>query len=502
MKSKIGVILILGIMCFSLVSADLSCIGNICILSDDESSTINGEIIDIVSISSDNVELNIGSSYTGALAEGDSFSTDKNKIIINEILYSPKTNGISKIGFESEVEHDIPPSNPVKNDDCVDSDGGESEFEKGYIVSASTSDVAYPKYLVHTDGCFRGESYRLEEYYCDDSASSGYKSRAIDCEYGCVDGACLDDGFLEYYSEDHFSGTNKSFCYNNYCAVYNEESIIINGVNVALSCGKQFSECQHDAGGYNTTVMDIFIEGEKQRIFNDQIIDIGGKKYLIEINRQMSVIFNSDTKPFYTLDYELDCTESDGGINIFEKGKVSYPNSKYSYSDACENNLQVGEILCLNDNVPHTIQTPIRNYYYCPENTHCEDGACVRSNPGVNVREIFGFNIDSPVKVEEPVADIYNSNEENSTEVIEENVTEEVIEEENESNVEPIPESCQLGYRQNGTYCDINEAYLEQKAEDSICENNFECQSNLCIDSKCISGSWFTKMMSWFKRIF
>ena len=62
--------------------------------------------------------------------------------------------------------------------------------------------------------------------------------------------------------------------------------------------------------------------------------------------------------------------------------------------------------------------------------------------------------------------------------------------------------SCSLGFRVNQTYCSVDGSFISQKATDSSCDNNFECQSNLCINSKCISGSLLDKILSWFKNIF
>lgn len=67
---------------------------------------------------------------------------------------------------------------------------------------------------------------------------------------------------------------------------------------------------------------------------------------------------------------------------------------------------------------------------------------------------------------------------------------------------EQIPSTCQLGYRQNGTYCNLEGIYVSQKVAESACDNNFECESNLCIDSSCVSSSIWTKFMSWLKNLF
>ena len=67
-----------------------------------------------------------------------------------------------------------------------------------------------------------------------------------------------------------------------------------------------------------------------------------------------------------------------------------------------------------------------------------------------------------------------------------------------------LEDKCYLyGYRKNGKYCsDILDNFVGQKEDPSSCENNFECKSNLCIDSQCVEAGFFKRIMNWFKRIF
>jgi hypothetical protein len=59
-----------------------------------------------------------------------------------------------------------------------------------------------------------------------------------------------------------------------------------------------------------------------------------------------------------------------------------------------------------------------------------------------------------------------------------------------------------FGYRKEGKFCSDEGAFKEQLKEDSDCENNFECSTNLCIDGKCMSSGLIQKIISWFKNIF
>ncbi|MBU0894442.1 MAG: hypothetical protein KKF48_05150 [Nanoarchaeota archaeon] len=60
-----------------------------------------------------------------------------------------------------------------------------------------------------------------------------------------------------------------------------------------------------------------------------------------------------------------------------------------------------------------------------------------------------------------------------------------------------------FGFRKNGNYCsDENDEFVSQKNPELSCENNFECDSNLCINDECVSGSLWAKFMRWLSSIF
>lgn len=59
-----------------------------------------------------------------------------------------------------------------------------------------------------------------------------------------------------------------------------------------------------------------------------------------------------------------------------------------------------------------------------------------------------------------------------------------------------------LGYRTGGKYCSGDYVFTAQSSEGMVCENNFECDSNVCVDGQCISGNLIQKILNWFKGIF
>ena len=58
-----------------------------------------------------------------------------------------------------------------------------------------------------------------------------------------------------------------------------------------------------------------------------------------------------------------------------------------------------------------------------------------------------------------------------------------------------------IGVRKEGQYCDFDRKLNNQKEEDKVCENNFECISNVCINDNCVSGSLWERFLLWLKRL-
>ena len=66
-----------------------------------------------------------------------------------------------------------------------------------------------------------------------------------------------------------------------------------------------------------------------------------------------------------------------------------------------------------------------------------------------------------------------------------------------------LNEKCYpFGERMNGTFCSNKGMFLEQINGTNICENNYECATNFCLDGQCLEPGFFQKMIEWFKRLF
>ncbi len=67
----------------------------------------------------------------------------------------------------------------------------------------------------------------------------------------------------------------------------------------------------------------------------------------------------------------------------------------------------------------------------------------------------------------------------------------------------PLDNKCYpFGIRKQGRYCSDEGAFRQQLESDESCDNNFECQSNVCVSGKCISSGLLENIISWFKKLF
>jgi len=59
-----------------------------------------------------------------------------------------------------------------------------------------------------------------------------------------------------------------------------------------------------------------------------------------------------------------------------------------------------------------------------------------------------------------------------------------------------------FNYRLDKEYCSINGTFEIQLEAEASCNNDFECESNICIDNSCVSAGLWRKILNWFKSLF
>lgn len=153
-------------------------------------------------------------------------------------------------------------------------------------------------------------------------------------------------------------------------------------------------------------------------------------------------------------------------------------------------------------------------YWRCyngKEQNSQDDSSCKLSRTWKKYAEEFceGYGVNSfGVSVE-----CYYDNEEVITEkpiIYEENEKDDEIEDsEKIDDISFCKNSCffeekcyPFGFRKAGEFCSDKGIFTPQLLAENSCENNFECESNLCIDNACVSGNLWAKFLQWLKKIF
>ena len=184
-----------------------------------------------------------------------------------------------------------------------------------------------------------------------------------------------------------------------------------------------------------------------------------------------------------TNNYYSFCSDSDGGYNSDIKGTVTYKDSQgveKTATDVCIGN-SIMEAICDYNGFAYNGKT-----FTCPNG--CSDGACVGES-NVIPTETNGYQttLDNNISLKNNITD------EGYDLALGE-----------KCNGCMLNEKCYpLGYRNSGNYCsDIENSFTVELEENSVCENNFECKGNICIDNLCASGNLFQKLLEWIKSLF
>ena len=56
--------------------------------------------------------------------------------------------------------------------------------------------------------------------------------------------------------------------------------------------------------------------------------------------------------------------------------------------------------------------------------------------------------------------------------------------------------------RRAGKYCSYDGVFVNQSGDGALCDNNFECESNVCVSGECIDQGLINKVLSWFRKVF
>jgi len=337
-----------------------------------------------------------------------------------------------------------------KTPTCTDSDGGIRFNIKGTATLGNTNS---------TDVCYSGSG--LNESYCIYNGSD-YSLGFIRsyCDYGCQDGACMttpsnytpnqtctdSDGGKNYYVKGSVNSSKDDVLSygTDYCSEYYYAPDAL-GENQVLHYSPDALEEYYCTEGHFLGIV----------LYNCSYGCRDGV-CLSYSNRT-----NSNLKLY-------PCTDSDKGMSYYIKGTAT--SSAGSIVDSCTDTGLLNETSC-SPTDPYAIENTLIS---CPLGLGCNDGACIN-----------------------PLYNYTNPNESPITESITE-----------EGNSLGCTSECSYdgrclpyGYRIGNQYCNIKGNLVEQN-KDGICDNNFECVSNVCANSECISPSFLQQVINFFKNLF
>lgn len=214
------------------------------------------------------------------------------------------------------------------------------------------------KYCNETNNqsCMKVVNYRCDKHGTAKSKCvlSGVGEKCVDCEFGCENGVCLPE--KEYYcneTDDGFNIFEKGFLeiYSpGYAPFYDSEKCEGNGV-WEVWC--EWNEGGDGGGHWN----------------------IGGA----HIKCEKGCVDGACVR-------EQVCEDSDGGLNYFVKGYITYPswNGRVLW-DYCVSSSRIGEYFC-----PANPGETRISYVDCPLGQVCENGACseIAVKPEENSRRL------------------------------------------------------------------------------------------------------------------
>lgn len=251
------------------------------------------------------------------------------------------------------------------------------------------------------------------------------------------------------------------------------------------------------------------------------------------------------------------CYDSDGGKNSLEKGHAFANTDTLAHSDFCKDSATVNEQICIAQS-ERTSCTSLGGCQVsidlsCESGYECKEGACslIGSQDGTNGEVIGNQGTTTPptnppqtppteytcvidsdcVKVKTDCCDcahdgnntaINKSSEQawlnslsskcsttNCAQMVSTHWT-------CNENTEAIcasgkcvlhegsstPTTCAIGTRKSGKYCGSDGKEYSQLEENAVCENNWECESNLCTSGKCVGVGFLQRIFDWFKALF
>ena len=329
-------------------------------------------------------------------------------------------------------------------DSCTDTDGGEKYYEKGSITGSM------PEGFISEDKCIVPEG-RLREVVCIDNYGS---AKLYDCPHGCENGKCIQEN-------TECMDTDEGLDYN------------VKGT-VTDSSGKYTDKCIDTREGpmlVEYTCKDNAVKGEQ---------------HLCSGTCQDGECVQENTK----------CMDTDEGLNYNVKGEISgdMPEGFISEDKCIVPEGRLREVVCI-DNYGSA------KLYDCPHG--CENGKCISKK----ITQCLDDDNYCPNKCnyenDNDCPECKSSkdcNDDNPCTADSCQEDECVHEQDSGCNLNGV--CVPIGTRDNGLYCSVKNKMTEQNTDGGSCDNNYECESNVCVNSECIKPSFIQNIFDWFAKLF
>jgi DNA-directed RNA polymerase subunit RPC12/RpoP len=261
-----------------------------------------------------------------------------------------------------------PPSPTIST--CTDSDGGMNPYVKGTVTYQGQT---------YTDTCVAANT--LKEYYCDNGIKQEHLST---CQngYTCQDGACVaTDTSLQVQILK--PATGEVLTAN---APYEIKWSLINPTSNEIQTEDRIRILFDQSGNFTnwTTVVSDLPLTQTSYLWNTPNITCSYCSLRLGVYRpsngywvkyaQIPIYLKQITPPSPTIST---CTDSDGGMNPYVKGTVTYQGQ--TYTDTCVAANTLKEYYCDNGIKQEHLST-------CQNGYTCQDGACVATDTSLQVQ--------------------------------------------------------------------------------------------------------------------
>lgn len=292
----------------------------------------------------------------------------------------------------------------------------------------------------------------------------------VPCEYGCYDKGCYN---------------KKVSCPDlTDCRMYEDEVFIYDDITFGVdSLDEYLRNFKFNANNRRQSIQKE--EGLRQRLHYGDLYT-----YYITITdiKDDYIVFDLDREKV-TEEVVIDCEESDYGDRPYEYGELDSGKK-----DFCKDEDTLIEYYCDKTGKEDYLEKS----YGC--NHGCREGECLGYDEAKKIeeekKELEKKEAElEELKREKEYYDYNNGDQKRPVKV--EDLREQ------DCNGCVFGDQCfPYGYRKDGNYCSDEESFLSYKEAGEICENNFECDSNVCVNGECIDGGFINRVLNWFRQVF